>query len=417
MKITTGNQVVRFKRSSIALAMGGALLSGFSLQASAADTTNAEKVERIEVTGSRIKRADIEGASPVTSIGRLAIESSGVQNIGELLQTVAQADLSGLTQLTNNTNGNDGSQTISLRNLGDNRTLVLVDGRRFLALGGGQVDISQIPIAIVERVDILADGASAVYGTDAIAGVVNIITKDGFEGVSLDASIGANFEGDGEYKQAGLSVGTIKGDTSLFLNISKSEEKEIGAGDREISKYPVAYVPQRFGSAFGLYGIFGTSDGLVSLDPTKEGSGDRTADDFEPFGTKHRYNFAPTNYLKTPSDRFNVFAKVNHEFDDSLSAFIDFTYNQRKSVTQIAAVPLTAGFSGPQWEIPYSKDNIYNPFGEDLTSFGFRTLPIGPRTSIQDYDTYFITGGLEGDFEIADRILLWDISMSRGDKT
>ncbi|MDP2633531.1 MAG: TonB-dependent receptor domain-containing protein [Pseudoalteromonas sp.] len=417
MKITTGNQVVRFKRSSIALAMGGALLSGFSLQASAADATSAEKVERIEVTGSRIKRADIEGASPVTSIGRLAIESSGVQNIGELLQTVAQADLSGLTQLTNNTNGNDGSQTISLRNLGDNRTLVLVDGRRFLALGGGQVDISQIPIAIVERVDILADGASAVYGTDAIAGVVNIITKDGFEGVSLDASIGANFEGDGEYKQAGLSIGTIKGDTSLFLNISKSEEKEIGAGDREISKYPVAYVPQRFGSAFGLYGIFGTSDGLVSLDPTKEGSGDRTADDFEPFGTKHRYNFAPTNYLKTPSDRFNVFAKVNHEFDDSLSAFIDFTYNQRKSVTQIAAVPLTAGFSGPQWEIPYSKDNIYNPFGEDLTSFGFRTLPIGPRTSIQDYDTYFITGGLEGDFEIADRILLWDISMSRGDSS
>ena len=135
-----------FVYSAIAMAMMG----GVSVNAVAQDE-GVEKVERIEVTGSRIKRADVEGASPVTSIGRVAIESSGVQNIGELLQTVAQADLSGLTQLTNNTNGNDGSQTISLRNLGDNRTLVLVDGRRFLALGGGQVDISQIPIAIVER--------------------------------------------------------------------------------------------------------------------------------------------------------------------------------------------------------------------------------------------------------------------------
>ena len=79
--------------------------------------------------------------------------------------------------MTNNTNANDGTQTISLRNLGDERSLVLVDGRRWLALGGGQVDISQIPLAIVERVEILTDGASAIYGSDAIAGVVNIISK------------------------------------------------------------------------------------------------------------------------------------------------------------------------------------------------------------------------------------------------
>ncbi|ALQ09622.1 hypothetical protein D172_017055 [Pseudoalteromonas sp. Bsw20308] len=417
MILTNNGSERLFKKSSLTVALSSILLAGFSFQGVAAEEGEVKKVERIEVTGSRIKRADIEGSSPVTSIGRLAIESSGVQSIGELLQTVAQADLSGLSQLTNNTNGNDGSQTISLRNLGDNRTLVLVDGRRFLALGGGQVDISQIPIAIVERVDILADGASAVYGSDAIAGVVNIITKDGFEGVSLDATIGANFEGDGEYKQAGISIGTIKGDTSLFLNISKSEDKEIGAGDRDISSTPVAYIPEARGSAFGLYGIFNTSDGFKSLDPEKEGAGVRTADDFESFGTKHRYNFAPTNYLKTPSERLNIFAKVNHEFSDTLNAFVDFTYNQRKSVTQIAAVPLVAGFSGPQWEIPYSKDNIYNPFGEDLTAFGFRTLPIGPRTNIQDYDTYFITGGFEGEFEIADTSLFWDVSMSRGDSS
>ena len=133
------NKVTKAVR--LAIAFGAVSTAAFSASTLAAEE-GAEKVERIEVTGSRIKRADMEGASPVTSIGRVQIESSGVQSVGELLQTVAQADLSGLTQLTNNTNANDGSQTISLRNLGDNRTLVLVDGRRFLALGGGQVDIT-----------------------------------------------------------------------------------------------------------------------------------------------------------------------------------------------------------------------------------------------------------------------------------
>jgi hypothetical protein len=109
--------------------------------------------------------------------------------------------------------------------------------------------------------------------------------------------------------------------------------------------------------------------------------------------------------------------KGEHEFSDNISGFIQATYNQRKSVTQIAAVPIVAGFSGPQWEIEYSEDNVYNPFGQDLGAWGFRTLPIGPRTSIQDYDTYFITGGVEGEFVLADRDFFWDVSFSRGDSS
>lgn len=398
--------------------VAGATSTAFMYQTvKAADEPSAEKVERIEVTGSRIKRADMEGANPVTVFDKETIAASGVVTIGEFLATAPQADLSGLTQMTNNTNANDGSQTISLRNMGDERTLVLVDGRRFLALGGGQVDISQIPVAIVERIDILADGASAVYGTDAIAGVVNIITKKGYEGVSAEIGGGANFEGDGESLNYGLSVGTIKDNTSLFFNINKTEQDPIYAGDRELSKYPTAYVPQRAGSSFGLYGIFGTSDGLKALNPDKEGAGMRTEADFEAFGTKHRYNFAPTNYLFMPSDRLNIFSKVEHEFNDNIRGFVNFTYNQRQSITQIAPVPLTAGFSGPQWEITYSKDNHYNPFGEDLSQWGFRTLPVGPRTSNQDYDTYFSVAGFEGDFELADRTFSWDVAWTRGDSS
>lgn len=404
------------KSVRLAMMVGAASTALPVTYAFAADE-EAGEVERIEVTGSRIKRADLETNQPVTVISAEDITASGMTNIGDFLQTTSQADLSGLTQLTNNTNGNDGTQTLSLRNLGSSRTLVLVDGRRWLALGGGQVDLSQIPTAIVSRVEILGDGASAVYGTDAIAGVVNIVTKRGFEGLEVQASTGANFEGDGERNQASFSAGINKDKLSMFINIDKTENKEIGAGDREISRTPQFGVPQRQGSAFGLYGIFRTSDGFKSLIPEREGAGMRTPDDFRSFGTNARYNFAPTNYLFTPSERLSVFSKIDYEFTDNLRFVSQFTFNQRKSVTQIAAVPIVAGFSGPQWEIPYSKDNVYNPFGEDLTAWGFRTLPVGPRTTIQDYDTYFFSGGLEGEFELADRFLAWDINFMRGESS
>jgi outer membrane receptor protein involved in Fe transport len=400
--------------------------SSFSMTAAAADEEDsAKKVERIEVTGSRLKRTDVETASPVTTLGRVDIDSSGFQNIGDLLRNINQADVGGLTQLTNSTNGNDGSQTLSLRNLGAERSLVLVDGRRWLSLGGGQTDLSQIPLATIDRIEVLADGASAVYGSDAIAGVVNIITRRDYEGVEVDVTKGANFEGDGQFTTTGLTVGSKNAKTSSFLNVSATEQKPIMAGDREISRLPVFGVPLAAGSAFGEYGRFsvpnsvlglaGTGNTFVALDPTKEGAGTRTVSDFEPFANKHRFNFAPQNYLLTPSKRLSIFGKMDHEFTENVRGFAQVTFNQRKSATQIASVPLTMFASGPQWNIPISAQNIYNPFGVEIRGAGFRTSPVGPRTYTQDYDVYFMTGGLEGDFELADRAFSWDVAVSRGE--
>ena len=410
------------KAVRLAIAFGAAsAFAGSAIAQQAQDDEASAKVERIEVTGSRIKRSDMETASPVSVIGRDQIDSSGFQNIGDLLRNINQADVGGLTQLTNNTNANDGSQTLSLRNLGAQRSLVLVDGRRWLALGGGQVDISQIPLAAVERIEVLADGASAVYGSDAIAGVVNIITKKGFEGLELDLGTGANFEGDGENYNAGLTIGAANSKTSILFNINKIEQKEIMAGDREISKYPIAGVPTAWNSSYGEFGFFvGAGVGSLALDPSKEGAGARVPGDFIPYnGDIHSYNYAPANYLFTPSSRLSTFIKLDHEFTDNIRGFGQFTYNQRKSVTQIAPVPMGLGVSafGPQWNIPVSANNVYNPFGVDLTQARFRASPIGPRTSSQDYDTYFATLGLEGAFELASKGFDWDISYSRGEST
>jgi len=415
----SNNKLSKAVRLAIAFGAASAVTGTAVAQQAQSDEASSARVERIEVTGSRIKRADMETASPISVIGRADIEASGLTSVGDLLRNINQADLSGLTQLTNATNGNDGTSTISFRNLGSARTLVLVDGRRWLALGGGQVDLSEIPVAVIERIEILADGASAVYGSDAISGVVNIITRKDVDGITLDLGYGENFKGDGEKTTASLSTGVRSAKTGVFLNITKQEDKPIMAGDRSISEFPQLYIPNALGSSFSEYGRF-TVPGLgsLSLRPEREGAaGPRTPADFEPTAAKHNFNFAPENYLFMPASRLSIFAKADHELNDNVRAFLQTTYNQRKSDTQIASVPITAGFSGPQWIIPISANNIYNPFGAQINSWGFRTTPLGPRTNFQDYDTYFVTAGLEGDFELADRGFTWEVYGSRGDSS
>lgn len=427
------NKVNKAVRLAIAFGAASAFAGSAVAQQAEQDDESSARVERIEVTGSRLKRTDFETGSPVTVIGRDSIDAGGFRNLGEILTTLNQADALGLTNVTNDTNGNDGSQTISLRGIGSSRTLVLVDGRRWLALGGGQVDISQIPVAAIDRVEILADGASAIYGSDAIGGVINIITRKDFEGLELDFSHGQNFEGDGESNTYGFTLGVSNAKSNIMMNFSRVTQKAIGAGDREISSVPVAGTNLGL-SAFGEFGIFTVSNPNfnpdlpvsstnsrtvnVALRPDREIDGlvpgDRTRDDF---GDLVPFNFAPQNYLLTPSERNAVFVKGSHELNDNLRAFAQFTYNQRKSNTQIAAVPITNFFSGPQWQIPISADSVYNPFGEEIRGSGFRMSPAGPRDRYQDYDTFFGTIGFEGDNEFAGRSVYWDVAYSRGESS
>ncbi|MCC5851609.1 MAG: TonB-dependent receptor [Alkalimonas sp.] len=423
----TNNKLSKAVR--LAIAFGAASATAFTAHTVAADEEASARVERIEVTGSRLRRTDLETASPITVVDRASIDAGGFRNLGEILTTLNQADALGLTNVTNDTNGNDGTQTISLRGIGSSRTLVLVDGRRWLALGGGQVDISQIPVAAVERIEVLADGASAIYGSDAIGGVINIITRSDYEGFEIDASYGGNFEGDGETMAYGFSLGVSNARSNLFVNFSRTEQKAIGAGDRDISAVPLANT-DLYLSAFGEYGIFFADGAYYSLDPAREiaglAPGDRTVDDFvlssAIYGVSDdrpdtRFNYAPENYLMTPSERTAVFVKASHELTDNVRAFGQFTFNQRKSNTQIASVPVTNYFSGPQWQIPISEDNVFNPFGQDILGSGFRMSPAGPRDRYQDYDTYFGTVGFEGDFEIGDMPFYWDVAYSRGESS
>ena len=165
------SNIVKFSLVAV-LSLGLMPNSTFAQEAAADDD-----VEEVIITGSKIKRSVFNSSKPLEIISDAAIERTGLNNIGDVLQNISSSDGTGIRPVTTATNGGDGSNEISLRNLGAGRTLVLIDGRRWVTDAFGNVDMQTIPSSIIQRVEILKDGASSIYGSDAVAGVINIITK------------------------------------------------------------------------------------------------------------------------------------------------------------------------------------------------------------------------------------------------
>ena len=185
-------------RDAITFALVSTLAgTGVAIAQEAEQEQQATTLDRIQVTGSRIRQVDAETSSPILSIDRAQLEQTGLTSVGDVLFNITSSDGGALRNITTSTNGSDGTQNISLRGLGATRTLVLVNGRRWVSQGDGTVDLNTIPIAVVERIEVLKDGASAVYGSDAIAGVVNVITRRDFEGGEARAYLGQDTKGDG----------------------------------------------------------------------------------------------------------------------------------------------------------------------------------------------------------------------------
>ena len=191
--------------------------------------------EEITVTGSRIKSAESLSPAPVVVLSSDEIKARGLTSIGDVLQTLTVQSNATNTQ---SNNGGDGSTRINLRGLGSNRTLVLVNGRRFVPGGTGansSVDLNSIPASIIERVEVLKDGASAVYGSDAIGGVVNIITRTEMEKVEIDYYEGISGAGDGEVRDLSITAGLQSEKGHILFSAGYHNRKPVWTGDRSFS--------------------------------------------------------------------------------------------------------------------------------------------------------------------------------------
>jgi outer membrane receptor protein involved in Fe transport len=418
--------------------------------APAAEEGKKSVVEEIVVTGSRIRRKDLSTPAPVTVLSREQVVASGKVSIGDFLQSLPEQSNAINTGVNN---GGDGATRVNLRGVGTNRTLVLVNGRRLVPGGtgaDGSADLNSIPTASIERIEVLKDGASAVYGSDAIAGVVNIITRRGWSGTEASAYTGISGHSDG----ATWDLNVTTGQTSDFGNVVFSagfyNQKRVMAGDRKFSKFAQNFdqidgvysngsgtipagrtvgLPATGGSpllqnlntnfASGSYiqdpnagtagtGACGTSaSGLQSCWRPYLGAGLPEA------GTVgDGYNFAPDNYLVTPQQRYSVYAAGDTRLGSFARGFFEASYLNRQSGQDLAPEPLNTDGEG----VLVSATNAYNPFGAD-TFIRRRLTEFGRRRTRQDIDTFRVVGGLDGTLPDALGPLqgwFWDLSLNYG---
>jgi iron complex outermembrane receptor protein len=388
----------------------------------------ATTLEKIEVTGSRIKRADIETSQPIFSLSRDDITAQGLTSVGDVIQNLT-AGTSALNSTNNN--GGNGETRVNLRGLGSNRTLVLVNGKRWVGGTGlgGAVDLNTIPTAAVERIEVLKDGASTIYGSDAIAGVVNVILRSNFEGAEANAYIGQFDKGDGTRQAYDFIIGTSGDRFSAMLGYGYVQEDPVMAGDRYISKEPIYTTGNFFGSGTSPDGRFSLCRG--GYDPTaRRCNGPQTnAPGLSPAtgtftydgqGSSARtyvpgqdaYNFAPENYLLTPQQRRSVFGNATVDIDDDVRFKSTITYNQRESEQLLASMPVTLGTAPGATPLGQgifiSKDNIYNPFRADVSRINRRIIETGGRSFTQDVRTFALDAGFEGTLSFGEKFVDWE---------
>jgi len=360
-----------------------------SMQAMA-NENGAEEVERISVTGSRINRTDIETASPVTVISSDFIAKSGYTSVQEILSM--QPAAAGMSLGSTSNNGSGGSATVNLRGMGVERTLVLLNGRRMVASGTGadaSVDLNTIPVSMIQSIEILKDGASAVYGSDAIAGVVNIITKKDFEGTEISVDGNITDKGDGESGGFSILHGTEVAGGNLVLGAQYSNRGEIIQADRDfVPPGESSYVPE------------GSLGGMVP-----DGDG----------GWKDRdssYDYTEDSYAQTPNEIISLFGSFNSEIADDTELSVDLMYTRRDSNQQMAPQPASIDLDTSKLDDKYT-DEFRDEDGNlsDELLYKRRMTDAGPRIYEQATDTYRASVGLTG---LLSNDAQWDMSATYG---
>ena len=433
--MTTGFRKALLLRTTLlaALAVPGMAAPAFAQQTGPAD---AEERDVVVVTGSRIARQDYVANSPIVTVDQEDLEATGVTTIDTLLNQMPQfvPDLN----MTSNNPGGSGQANLQLRGLGSQRTLVLMNGRRVVPNGSvGSVDVNILPSQLVENIEVITGGASATYGSDAIAGVVNFMLRNDFEGFEVNMQAGVTDEGDGNTEAVSIATGgdfadgrghamlmasynrrdSIYNGTRTFSAISgSSSTSPLGSTIFDSNNLPDVPTLRTFlaganpGDTIGFNNNNTLFNYVRRVDFVSPGGID--FDGFAQPGAFFNPNFAydtgALNLLTLPQTRYNVFASTDYEINSNLEVYTDFLFTQYESFSELAPSPAaaTTGFRVP----------VSNPFipAELRTVLASRPLPLasfrldkrfnalGARHSADLYDVYQITTGARGELGIGD---------------
>ncbi len=416
----------------------GAVAAATLPVASIAYAQDSAGLETVIVTGSRIVSSNLESAAPIQTVNAEDIQESGVVNLQDIL---AKNPVFGSPEI-NRSNSNFqtssvGVSTIDLRNLGTARTLVLVDGRRFVSgiPGDAAVDLNTIPVQFIERVDVLTGGQSSIYGSDAVAGVVNIIYKKNFEGIAFDAQYGETADSDGDETQLAVTFGTSSADGrgNLMGHISYTDQGSVFSRDRERSAIDQAsrgafvtgdpddfFIAQSpFNSSFAPQGRFFTANG-PGAGITFDANGNVI-----PWSTNGSATLAATGFnrsafrtIAVPLERYLFASRGEYEYTENHRAFFEGTYASSQATSVLEPFPLAADdiFPASGGQVPAESlvdgvllrnplvpDVVFNSAadedGDGLRDYFFtrRLSDVGTRGNVADRDTFRVVGGLEGD--------------------
>ncbi len=459
MKIST-----QLRLSAGSLAVGFALASTPVLaQDNEEEAAATNDGPAIIVTGSRIASPTAESTAPLQIIDDLAIDEAGITNIQELLLENPVFGTPALSR-TNSaflTSGT-GVATIDLRDLGSNRTLTLIDGRRVVAslAGSSTVDLNVIPVQFLERVDVLTGGSSALYGSDAVAGVVNFIYRKDFEGVAANAQYGITEQGDDARYQADVTIGTnvADGRGNIMVHFGYSNEEGLlsnrrpntttdglsaiffgGAIDSEVVPFFSSFPPQ---GRFDVNGTASSGDDFTfspngALQNCFTTNGATCTASIGPGTGPNGFNRQQFRTLAVPVERYLFAARGFYGITDDIDFFFEGTFNRTFSARQIEPFPLQSGGTNGVYPgggrmpienyLPGTNTIVANPFvpaeilaaasdldGDGLRDVGFtrRTVEFGPREGTTERNFYRFVLGLEG--TVFDDRFTWDVSYNYG---
>jgi outer membrane receptor protein involved in Fe transport len=438
--------VIAVGTSGVAFAQdAGSSATGSQDQTSTSNTNTNQKpktLQTITVTGSLIRRVDVETSNPVVTIDRAAIEATGKMTLGDLVQELPAMTGGNVNPQVNN-GGGTGASSINLRGLGSVRTLILVDGQRVL-----NTDPNSIPASAIERIEVLTDGASATYGSDAIGGVVNFILRKDYQGAQFTTNYGESSHNDGDQYGYSFTFGQTSDKGSIMGGVEYNKQDGVLAGDRSFSKNslsrygtngtgpsapqpPSTYVGGSSSSPYGhiqltpgLAAEFGC--GFVALNPGGNSQVVSTANYhcYQNNGPhSDKYNYATVNLIMTPQERTNAFLMGTYNLSDNVQVYLNSYFDKTSSAFQLA--PAILG------DLPYvagdetiASNNYWNHFVDPVTgpvtfsnagpTINARLSSLGDRSAAFGANNGQFNTGFKGSFSVFNQDWNWDVGVDYG---